>query len=253
MSDLRLTFQDIVDEVAEFLEMGPTPVDRDLDKVKRAVYKGYRRFLYPMHPVSRKKHLWSFLKIWESIQTIDGQWKYALPKNFSNLIGNLVYGDEEAYDQITKVPAKEVLSRRTLNLNTGYPEVFTVQAQKTNPEVGTRWEMWFDPIPSGSYQIKYQYLVDTEKPENATNYFMGNTDALECLQELCLGAAEQQELKTFGDHSRAGKEMLNELILSDSVDTADSLGFLKGTNKRTFLDTPYRRYPTIDIDNVYSD
>ena len=226
MSTLNLTFSEIYQEVADFLGLDDIATNTEnLNKVKKITYRGFRRFLYPTNPVTRKRHLWSFLKKHGTISTAKDQWKVALPKDFGRLLGFVNFDDSRGYPKIVKRSSEDIIYFRSGTITSSYPEYFAIQPVLRDNKQETRWEMWFYPTPPQDYRLKFFYLANPEKPENTTDYLVGMPDYQEALLEVCLAVAEQQENDIMGHHTQLSLGLMNELMTSDTQEKSDSYGF----------------------------
>lgn len=229
MSKLDLTFSDIYNQVSDFLGCGLNPTGSVLTKVQNIVWRAYRQFLFPVHPATGRKHHWSFLKKLFTLQTKTGVWKYQLPLDFGEMLGQPHYGEGELYNALTKVSPDMLLEQRSKSEASAWPMCYAISPVSTSSELGTTWELWLYPTPGHTYTIRLSYEVIPEKPTNPTDVILGGPLAGEVVLEMSLAEAELQEENVLGNHAQRASTLLAQMILADTVTSPDSLGTLRGT------------------------
>lgn len=231
MSTLQLTFSDLYTRVSDYLSLGLSPTGNDLTKVKDLVNRGYRMFLYPAHPETGERHVWSWLKRLYSFDTISGQWKYATPSDFGGIIGNIYYETDTAYRELEKVTAQKILDKRGEVLVSSWPRMYAVVPTPHDPTVGQLWDIWTYETPNEVKTLFYWYEIEPVKLENDTDLPIGGVQGTEALLECCLAKAETQEEDKAGHHSQLADKALKELILRDRIDVPDFIGTLSRPEK----------------------
>jgi hypothetical protein len=250
MADFSLTFEELYQKVSRFLGWGETPVDDQLKIVKDIVYRGYRQFLYPVDQRSGKDYCWSFLRKYYTIPVQTGKWKYALPENFSELLTDPGYDDNDRYASLTKITPEQLLDLRVVSVETNPMFFYSIVTAPYDLEVGTRYEMWFHGEPNSSYVIRMFYRIDPMKPEGTSDKLVGGIKSIEPIIETCLGVAELQEDGQGGAHYALGQKLTQDLIINDSgkdddliignLLTGDSGNVIKRGENMTFsLDNLY--------------
>jgi len=234
MATLDLSFSDLYSQVSQQLNYGTTPTGVELATVQNIVYRAYRQFLFPQNPKTGATHTWSFLKKDATFETTDLNWKYALPDDFREVVGDIYFNTMDGYTPIRRVTKENILQRR-VNVNTHtVPEVFAVVASPYDATTGTSYEIWMDPVPSGLWVLHYTYIFTPPKPENNSDKLLGGPLAQETLLELCLAVAEQQEddLQTR-HHTDLSAKLMGQLLAEDAgVDTADYGPIIHDPNER---------------------
>lgn len=250
MSRMIWTFSDVYTKVAEFLGLGSSPTGTELTKVKDLTYRGYMKFLYPMHPISKRRHVWSFLKERMVISVYSGTWRYPLPVNFERMLGNPQYGDQDGYPELTKVSWDSILNKRNYGNVSSYPVEYAVKVLSTDNEIGTKWEMGLWPEPNGNYNINCQYEIAPEKPTDDSEYFLGGNYNSEVILQCALAMAEHQEddMETV-HHTELANDMLAKAILADTVDTPKTVGRMTLFPGIQFL----RGFVKTDDSEIYAD
>ena len=240
MANLRLTYSDIYTRVSSFLGLTDTtvaPTDDDLTVCKDLCTRGLRQFLYPVDVTTGDYYEWSFLRPLYTLNLISGKWKYQLPPDFSSIITDPTYKDEENFKQMSKITPDEILNYRAGGIVDYAPYYYSIVTTTYDPEVGEMEEIWFYPQPDSSYPIQFYYKSDPLKPTNAADYLPGGVKATEAILECCLAAAEVQEDDTIGIHSQLAQKMVQELIRIDSKKDGNDihLGNLYNNQDRLYM------------------
>ena len=218
MADLRLSVSELLKRVGDFVgdTNNEVPTGDALTLAQDIVARGLRRFLYPVDIRTGEGHDWSFLKQFYVITLVSGQWQYPLPTNFSELLTNPVYGDEDGLIHLDKVPPEMLMDMRVGLLSSTPPSFFAVVPYGAGATTGTFDEMWFYPIPDSDYQIKFWYRLDPLKPSAISEILPGGPKAAEAIIETCLSVAEQQENDKIGLHTQIAEKLVQQLITIDS-------------------------------------
>lgn len=246
MAKLTITYSDLYTLVSEFIGFTASPTATQLIKVKQIVARGYRKFLYPINKQTGSLYTWSFVKQFMTMTTSSGNWKYALPDNFSEMIDVPHFDDEASYTELTKIVPETILEKRSASTSTGFPIYYALAPHTFDNAVGTFYEMWMEPIPDGVYPLKFFYRIDPLSPSATTDYFVGGVRAVEALTECCLAKAEQQMDDKTGLHTQLAEKLLQELIQSDVQDTTSFLGNLTAPSPMLF-----RWYSAVNPSTVY--
>lgn len=227
MSDLKLTFDNVSVKVSEFLGTGGTATSKSKD----ITYRGYRNFLFPLDMTTGKLHYWSFLRKYDTLNTIGDQWKYSLPSDFSNIHIEFSHDTQSGYPRITKVSPQAIWSKRRFTEYESYPTLFAITPGTYTKETGTIYEVWFHGTPNAAYIIPYWYVFEPEKPTATTDVFVGGIMASEAILESALAVAETQEDDTIDIHSQLATQAIQRLIEADKGTEADYLGRMAGSSE----------------------
>lgn len=263
MARLTLDYKSLYDKVGEFLGYvahGTTPTGNDLTVCKDIIHRGYRQFLYPIDARNGQLYEWNFLKQYWTFSTVNNQWKYAVPNDFSDFLTDLNYDLSEGKPALLKRSAEQIMDMRNLADESGYPEFYAVVASKYDLEVGTTYEIWLHPKPSQAYILHSFYRIDPLKPSATTDLLVGGIRATEAILESCLGVAEHQEDDVATTHHmQKAAELIQALIVGDTITESDLIGNL---HRNRFGGWPYDKYrgwpqerltlTNTNIDNVYS-
>ena len=258
MARLTLSYQNLYDEVSHFLGLtarGTTPTSTNLTLCKSIVDRGIRQFLYPVDMQTGQAHEWEFLKVYWDFTTISGQWKYALPIDFSDLYSILYFDVANANPPLAKRSAEQILNMRTGGDISGFPEYFAINPLRYDTEIGTLYELWVYPTPSEVDTLSGFYRADPVQLSATTDLVIGGIRAIEAILESCLAVAEMQEDDMATSHHTAkATELIQRLIQFDTVTATDKIGNLYYDKDR--LESPLwppgrglKTYP--NMDNVY--
>lgn len=254
MAKLTITYEDLYTEVSNFLGLtvrGTAPTGTDLTTCQSIVSRGIRNFLYPLD-ASGRPHEWGFLRVPWSLTLTPGQWKYALPVDFSDICGTFHYEASRAYSPLLKRGAEQILDMRSNVITASYPEYFAITPLRYNNEIGTVYELWLYPNPGTAYVLTSLYRADPVKMASASDLTLGGIRAIEAIIECCLAEAEVQEDEVIGIHSQRAKEMVLTLIQFDSITTSDKTDNLYRNRDREWpKDRTILTYP--NMGNVYQE
>jgi len=251
-----LSYQNLYDGVAFFLGLSPrgtTPTDTDdLALCKALVDRGIRQFLYPIDMETGQPHEWEFLKVYWDFTTVSGQWKYALPIDFSDLYSTLYFDTDSANSPLMKRSAEQLLDMRTGDGGSGYPEYFAITPLRYDTEIGSLYELWVYPTPSQRETLSGFYRADPVQLSATTDLVVGGIRAIEAILESVLAVAEHQEDDMASSHHTIkAAELIQKLIKFDKVTITDKIGNLYSDKDRIWPSPRgYFTYPNTD-DNVY--
>lgn len=255
MARLTMTYEDVWQKVSEFLGLtasGTAPTGQDLTDVKDLVARGLRFFLYPIDQRNGQPHEWGFLSQYWTFNLAANQWKHALPLDFSDLLSEIVFDTGEGTPPLVKRSAQQIKDMRTDSDSSGWPEYYAIVSSKYDLDVGSSYELWIYPKPSGAYILSTFYRIDPLKPSETTDLMVGGVSATEAILESCLAAAEQwSDDMATSHHTTKAAELIQTLIRFDSGKTdTDLIGNLYHPRPRW----PGGRGMTqISDDNIYTD
>jgi len=225
MAKLTLTYEALYNALARFLhQQKPSKFYESItDKtddpqtaiIKDICARGYRQFLYPVDDQTGKEHLWNFLKQYLTINLLPNKWKYALPENFSEILTDPSFSDEDGCYQLTKITPEQLIDLRVGSVKCAIPSYYAVTVSNYDLETGTFYEFWVYGEPSSSYVLQFFYKIDPLKPESTTHYLVGGIKATEAIMENCFAIAEQQELNVIGIHTQLAHKLTQDLIRVD--------------------------------------
>ena len=127
MASLVLTFADLYGKISE---LAADVSDTTDSKAKDLAYRGYRQFLWPINPKTRRLHIWSFLKQTVILNTSAGKWEYELPDDFGYLCMMPKFGPDSNYPNPSPRAVVQMYELRSLNTSESYPKYFALQAGK---------------------------------------------------------------------------------------------------------------------------
>lgn len=254
MAKLTLTYQNLYDEVSHFLGLtarGTTPTGTNLTLCKSIVDRGIRQFLYSIDIETGAPHEWEFLKVYWDFTTVSGQWKYALPVDFSDVYSTLHFDASNINPPLLKRNSQQILDMRTGASISGSPEYFAITPLKYDIEIGTLYELWVYPTPSASETLSGFYKADPIQLSATTDLVIGGIRAIEAILESCLAVAEHQEDDmTTSHHTQKAVELVQKLIKFDKVTATDKIGNLY-SDKDKVWPPPRGVYTYPNMDNVY--
>lgn len=253
MASLKTTMNDLLLRVAAYLGVsadGVTlPTGDDLTLVKDIVARGYRRFLYPVDLSNGREHNWTFLQQYHTVELAADTWKYALPEDFSEILTDPVFGDDELYLPLQKLTAEHILDMRAGWERSYAPAYYAIVSAGGSLETGNVDELWVYPSPDTDYQIRFWYRRDPLKPDSTDDFLVGGVKASEAILENCLAVAEQQEDGRIGIHTQLADTLTQKLIQIDSArQTETTIGNLYSGE---VVMMRRRGRGQVDIDNIY--
>jgi len=250
MSGMDLQFSDIYGKVGDFLGVGSSPTGSDLTKVKDIVYRAYRQFLYPTDLRGNKRHLWDFMKKRYVINISSSTYKYTLPSDFDRMVEEPTFGTNSSYPPLVKRSCFDIDRQRSISEVSSYPYWYALNPIRVGVDQTPMWELWIWPKPNGNYEIKFVYQIKATKPTADTDYFLGGPEGNEVLLQMALAVAEQQEdAMATSHHTQLAREMLQGMIVGDTVGVPDTLG-------RTLSGPKFNRvrgFTSIQEGRIYAD
>jgi hypothetical protein len=223
MATLRLTYSDIYQAVSKFLGWGKEPVGDQLDTVKSMVLRGCRQFLYPVDVRTREYWEWSFLRPLHSMTLKSNKWRYLLPEDFSSIITNPTYSEDDNFKQIARTTPDNIMNLMAAGEVDYAPYYYAIVTSDYDPEIGEMDEIWFYPKPDSSYSIQFFYKSDPMKVSNDSDFLPGGVKSTEAILENCLAIAEQENDNMLGTHTQLAQKLTQELIIIDSQKDGDDV------------------------------
>lgn len=261
MSRMTLSYEALYTKVSNLLGLtttGTAPTGTNLTTCKDIVDRGIRQFLYPMDMKYQTPHEWSFIKQYWSFSTAAGQWKYALPIDFSELLTDFSHDDSEALRPLVKRSGQQIKKLRSYTITSGWPFYYAVVPQRYDIEIGTTYELWLYPNPSQVYTFSAFYRIDPVKLAATTDLVIGGISVIEAILETCLGVAEiQEDDNTSTHHQQEAVRLTQTAIRFDSAKTdTDTIGNLY-TGKGLGLDSrdaggDCTRFAYVDQNDIYA-
>jgi hypothetical protein len=244
MARLQLTYSDLYTSVSSFLGFtttGTAPTGTDLTTCQSIIARGMRQFLYPVDMRTGKLHNWQFLKTYHTFETVDGQWKYALPIDFSDMYSNVIhYDSEELQPPIVRRDADQILEMRSDVVTKEWPQYFAITPAKFDMDVGTMYELWLYPTPDQAYSLVYFYRFDPIKLSATTDVIVGGIRVCEAILETCLAVAETQEEDGASTiHQQESQRLIQILISADKIQTTGKIGNLYRSDRSWPPARPY--------------
>ena len=225
MANLRLTYSDLYTRVSNFLgltDTGTAPTGTDLTTCKDIVQRGLRQFLYPIDIRTGDYWEWSFLRPLHTMNLLDGKWRYQLPEDFSSIITDPTYEEDEGFKQMAKTTPDNIMNLMAAGDVDYAPYYYAITTSEYDPEIGEFDEIMFYPKPDSTYRIQFYYKSDPTKASAATDFLPGGVKATEAILENCLAVAETQEDDEIGIHTQLAQKLTQDLIVIDSKKDSDN-------------------------------
>jgi len=249
MSRLTLSYQNLYDRVSAYLGLtseGSSPTGNNLTLCKGIVDRGLRQFLFPIDEKNGVAHIWSFVQQYWTFQTEADKWKYALPIDFSDLLSDLSYDDDDAYGPLKKRSAQQIKKLRADSSSSSSPKYFAIVPTQYDLEIGTKYELWLYPAPSQVWKLSCFYRIDPTQLSATSDLVIGGIGSIEAILESCLAVAETQEDDNKSTHhQQEARKLIQTLIRFDSgkIDT-DVIGNLySGRESQKIV------FPDVDFEN----
>jgi len=156
-----------------------------------------------------------------------GTANYALPDDFSRLIGSLHYGPDTYRAAIKVVSSEALLEMRARDDRTDYPFYAASRSKSSDRTTGQRSEILFWPALSASAagsSLYYAYEAYSGKLSDTYPYPLGGMYLAELYIESCLAIAEQRIHGEAGLHSEKFKALLVDAIARDRKKGAQIYG-----------------------------
>ncbi len=212
-STLTLTYVELRETIARFLQYSRTPADWSTEQaaeINAALDAGYRRFLR-----AGDGHAWSFLNTTTTLTTVADQSENELPDNFGWMGSQfLTYPPTTAFPAVRITNSTLILGKRQFSERTGRPVEAAIRIKTAVAASGTRWEIMWWPTPDAVYTPNLIYVVAPDAVDSG-ELPIGGMYHSETVKEACLAAAENLEEDEAGLHEGLFKERLAESIRLD--------------------------------------
>ena len=202
---------------------GTAPTSTDLTTCKDICMRGLRQFLYPIDMRTGEYWEWSFLRPLHTMNLLDGKYRYQLPEDFSSIITNPTFEDDEGFKEIARTTPENITNLRAAGVVSYAPYYYSIVTSTYDPAIGEYDEIWFFPEPDNTYKIQFHYKSDPIKASNAGDFLPGGVKATEAILENCLAVAEAQEDDTLGIHTDLAQRLTQSLIIVDSKKDGDDV------------------------------
>ena len=218
-SELAVTYDDLMLEVAAFLGYGSVAASWSADEVaevNRYVQTGVRGFYYPSGVEGVEQgYQWSFLTPMATIATVADDRTQDLPAGLGRVLGSFYYGQAQYMHPITQVSEERLQANISRTESGGQPQIARVRHKPQTGLIGQRLEVSWWPIPDGAYTLTYQYEAYSGKLSADNPYPLGGMRHAELLTESCLAVAEQRANDERGLHTDAYERQLRAAIQQD--------------------------------------
>ncbi len=220
-SPLSLDIFGLRSEVGYFLGKGrdwQALSDMDRQTIDAHIGTGLRMFY--------SAHTWSFLRPWQTINLIDGEWRYDLPADFGYCNGNLdVRREGGAKGRMQLIGQTQMMGLD--HERKGMPRYYAISPKEMPPDQGQRFELLLWPTPQNDLFVNLQYSVVPWTITTTGNTFpYGGMFHSETIREACLAAAESDTDDQIGVHRQLYLQLLEQSKRIDAEQSvADNLGY----------------------------
>lgn len=233
---LRLTFEDMILRVAEYL--GVADVDsttgvaavpanaHDLEVCKRLVNDGYRRF-YNSHPRwNWTNRIWTltFDTAGTGPNNVGGDnWRYYMPDGFyGHVIGKFTYAENSGHVDIVEAPEQVIRGNYASGDQSGYPNLFAIRP--LSGEDRRQWEIIFWPKPAAADTVTGRIRIYPNEMVELTDVPNAGLQFDEAILAAAKAEAERERQDTQGIMESQWAEVLTRAVASDQQTTPTKLG-----------------------------
>jgi hypothetical protein len=225
---LATDFPELQKITGDYLNWGRSGWDAaTTERLDEIIKSAYRRYLAG-RPLDGddKGHDWTWLTPIRSITTTAGVGDYDLPDDFGAVLGPLTWSSTSGNSRIEIPIVGEGMIRaaRQGNTQTGRPVRAAERLKSHDPQVGTRHELLFDPIPDGEYVFQYASSIIPDKLDAVNKYPLGGPQFGELLIAACLAVAESRYRRGETDKRAEYDRALQAAIHVDLRNVPDHLG-----------------------------
>jgi hypothetical protein len=230
-SELSVTYDDLMQEVATFLGYGSDSAawtSSQRAECDRYVQSGVRRFYYPPAAEGvQAGYSWSFLKPTTTIDTVADDGAQDLPADLARVLGNFYYEEGQhrlSIPQVSEQQIQALLARQSSS--TGSPQVARVRQKPKDAERGQRFEVAWWPVPDAAYTFTFRYEAYAGKLGADNPYPLGGMRHAELLIASCLAVAESKANDERGLHAAEFERLLRSAIEQDRRLSGDRFGYV---------------------------
>lgn len=244
-SGLSIGYTELQQAVGRLLGFGHTVANWSAAQttvIQDLVQSGVRRVYYPpAYPGIPPGYEWSFLRPWTTLTTADDDYDYDLPDAYGRLIGSFHYAADEYRTPIVQISIAELLDKRSMYDESGYPNVCAVRWKAEDRTTGQRSEVLFYPEPDDEYVLSYQYEAYSGLLSDSYPYPLGGMKMSELYKESCLASAESSMKDELGIHHQEYQALLIDAVARDMKHGAKHYGRMGG-GEDTFEQKFHRGY-----------
>ena len=201
-SSLTLSYSQIYALVGSYLGVGTTVPNADSATdaaIDGCIQSGLRMFYAPPAVKSDKPHVWSFLRLTTTINTMANVQGYTLPDDFAQLADDPVYPGTTDGNGTPNRPTRiaqlfDLELNRVANAETmpGPPVYCSLRALSTDGTAGQRFKLELYPTPDSAYVVTIAYITIPNKISTTALYALGGGMHSETILQACLAVAEQR-------------------------------------------------------------
>ena len=220
------TYQWLQQEVGLYLIENSNPdtfttsEDKSIDSI---IQRGLKQFYFPPTMEGQNRpHKWSFLCPTTSIPLGDGTFRYTLPEDFGQILGEFTWPADSSSEGTSRIPIIQV--ERLLQIlaaepATGSPKWAAVRPIAAELISSQKWEVLFYPQPDASVNsvnLSYKYLKVPAAMSGENLYPAGGDIHAETLLASCLSIAEIQKAGQMGAYSQLFMSRLSSSVQLDA-------------------------------------
>jgi hypothetical protein len=241
-STLALTFDELIEDTAEFLGMDPENAG-DLARLTKLVKAGVHRFYYPQAPNMTGTYEWTFLQPVASLTLAEDAQTLELPDDFGGLSGKVTVSTSSAsyfpLEVRNEGQVREAYSKNPTA--SGRPLWVSEQVIKgTEKTRGQRYRLFFYPAADDDYVLEVPYKITANALTGDRPYCYGGAIHAETIRESCLAVAEQTMDTQIGIHTQLFNQRLVASIGLDQAHKPHRLGY-NGDNSHMRYDSRFNR------------
>lgn len=229
-SSLALGYPELTAEIGWALGYGRGPT-WDSDKtthIENILKEGVQQFYYPPPlPGEAVPHQWTFLRPIVSFNTVDGDYDYDLPDDFSGIEGDLTFDPGDGYLPVRLVGEADIrkLRQPADTPTSGRPLMAAVRPLTSDGTDGQRFELILHPTPDGVYTLNYRTQAIFSKLTTTNPYPLGGAVHARTVLKSCLAAVEDSTEKVRGTAWKSFVEALQHSVQHDRSQSPRNLGY----------------------------
>jgi len=220
VTDLALTYTQLLAEVGYYLGYGETTGSYTADQTSRAdkaVQEGLRMFYYPDDVDGQPFSGWSFMRPIDTVSIQAATQTYDLPVGFESFDGPITFGAASGYPPIQIIGEGNIRAMEWPATWTGIPVYGAVRPKSTTLDSTTvqTMELLLFPTPDITATGTYRYFVKPLILASGALYPMGSAANASTIREAVKAAAELAENDERGIHWETFKERLKTSMRID--------------------------------------
>lgn len=240
------TFMDLYGRISYYLGTGLTPSGSSLAIAKKFANDGYRMYLRPLDPRTKRLYLWSFLSpasvlyTGKTVGASGGTWLQTLPADFGGIVDDPAYDSSAVRQKVAPRSPAYIRQARGSQVLTGQPQFYAIE-----PVGGTTGgsasalqnnEIMFWPTPDSNYTLHYRYRSRIVLMDADDDCPLGGPEHSLTILQAGLMLAERHMNERAGEQAALYQEMLVASIDLDAGMKAQNLGGMEERSDDSFYD-----------------